>query len=290
MQKLLINIALTTLLFFTGADAMAEDFKCVHELDVAPALDAQANQLFEQARTISKERLPDWPKVANLYQESVKKNHWKAMHNLADLYLRGDGVPKDTNKAIDLYMQMIKLEAPLGYYDMGVMIQRGIGVTQSDKDAMQYLKKAADLGNPQALTHIGYLYIYEKNNDQLGVKLLKCADKQNYADASYKLASYNSNIDKNFPVAMHYYQRATALGMRKAALVIESTFTDGDFGYERNEKVALYYSNISSQLYKNPDLRFPNLTKDQPLPPHPIQGYHADKDINWKPTGRDDDY
>ncbi|WDG81387.1 tetratricopeptide repeat protein [Pseudomonas chlororaphis] len=269
---------------------MADEFKCVHETDVAPPLDKQADQFFEQARTISKERLPDWAKVADLYQKSVEKNHWKAMHNLAELYLRGDGVPKNTNKAIDLYMRMVELEVPLGYYDMSVMVQRGVGVVQSDKSAMQYLIKAANLGNPQALTHIGYIYIYEKNNDQLGLKLLKCADRQSYADASYKIASYNSNIDKNYPVAMYYYQRATALGMRKAALVIESTFADGDFGYKKDEKIALAYSNISSQLYKKTDLRFPDLAKEHPLPPHPIQGYHADKDINWKPTGRDDDY
>jgi hypothetical protein len=47
---------------------------------------------------------------------------------------------------------------------------------------------------------------------------------------------------------------------------------------------------VSSQLSKNPELRLPNLAKDIPLPPNLVQGYHADKDINWKPTGRDDDY
>ncbi|QQZ44692.1 sel1 repeat family protein [Pseudomonas sp. SK3(2021)] len=285
-----IKALLAVVLLGSSGFSMAYDFKCVHEKDTAPALDQQADQWFKQARVLSKKRPADWSKVASLYQQAVEKNHWKAMHNLAELYLRGDGVVKDTNRAIDLYMRMVELEAPLGYYDMSVMVQRGIGVTQSDKNAMQYLIKAADLGSPQALTHIGYLYVYEKNNDQLGLKFLKCAEKQNHADAAYKLASYNSNIDKNYPVAMYYYQRATALGMRKAALVIESTFADGDFGYKKDAKIALLYSNISSQLYKKPELRFPDLAKEHPLPAHPIQGYHADKDINWKPTGRDDDY
>jgi len=290
MQKLLINSVFTLFLSLTGAVAMADDFKCTHELNTAPPLDQQADQLFKDARSISKERLPDWSQVARLYERAIEKNHWKAMHNLAELYLRGDGVSKETNKAIDLYMKMIKLEVPLGYYDMSVVTQRGVGVVQSDKDAMLFLIKAADLGNPQAQTQIGYIYIYDKNKDSLGLRYLKCADEQGYSDATYKLASYNSNIDANYPVAMHYYQRAAALGMRKAALAIESTFMDGDFGYVKNETLAKAYSNISSQLYKNPDLRFPNLAKDYPLPPHPVQGYHGDKDINWKPTGRDDDY
>ena len=269
---------------------LADEFKCVHEQDTAPPLNQQAEQWFQQGRSISKEQPANWAEVARLYQQAVEKNHWKAMHNLAELYLRGDGVVKDTNRAIDLYMEMVKLQVPLGYYDMSVMTRRGVGVVQSDKDAMLFLVKAADLGNPQAQTRIGSIYMYDKNKYALGLRYLKCADEQDYSDATYKIASYNSNIDANYPVAMHYYQRAVALGMRKAALVIDSTLMEGDFGYAKNEKLAKAYSNISSQLYKNPDLRFPNLAKDYPLPPHPVQGYHGDKDINWKPTGRDDDY
>ena len=269
---------------------VADEFKCVHEQETAPPLNQQAEQWFQQGRSISKEQPANWAEVARLYQQAVEKNHWKAMHNLAELYLRGDGVVKDTNRAIDLYMEMVKLQVPLGYYDMSVMTRRGVGVVQSDKDAMLFLVKAADLGNPQAQTRIGSIYMYDKNKYALGLRYLKCADEQDYSDATYKIASYNSNIDANYPVAMHYYQRAVALGMRKAALVIDSTLMEGDFGYAKNEKLAKAYSNISSQLYKNPDLRFPNLAKDYPLPPHPVQGYHGDKDINWKPTGRDDDY
>ncbi|MHC8289924.1 tetratricopeptide repeat protein [Pseudomonas sp. XS1P51] len=286
----IIKGLLATGLLSASGLVVADEFKCVHEQDVAPPLNQQAEQWFQQGRSISKERLPKWTEVAQFYQQAVEKNHWKAMHNLAELYLRGDGVAKDTNKAIDLYMEMVKLKAPLGYYDMSVMTRRGVGVVQSDKDFMLFLIKAADFGNPQAQTQIGYIYIYDKNRDSVGLRYLRCADAQDYSDVTYKIASYNKNIDANYPVAVHYYQRAAALGLRKAALVIESTFMDGDFGYVKNEKLAKAYSNISSQLFKDPNLQFPGLAKDYPLPPHPVQGYHGDKDINWKPTGRDDDY
>ena len=276
-MKTTIKALLAAGLLCANGLVVADEFKCVHEQDTAPPLNQQAEQWFQQGRSISKEQPANWAEVARLYQQAVEKNHWKAMHNLAELYLRGDGVVKDTNRAIDLYMEMVKLQVPLGYYDMSVMTRRGVGVVQSDKDAMLFLVKAADLGNPQAQTRIGSIYMYDKNKYALGLRYLKCADEQDYSDATY-------------PVAMHYYQRAVALGMRKAALVIDSTLMEGDFGYAKNEKLAKAYSNISSQLYKNPDLRFPNLAKDYPLPPHPVQGYHGDKDINWKPTGRDDDY
>ncbi|HIQ42378.1 MAG TPA: sel1 repeat family protein [Pseudomonas oleovorans] len=269
---------------------MAYEFKCVHEKDTAPPLDKVAENWFQQARDISKQRLPDWTKVAQLYQQAVDKEHWKAMHNLAELYLRGKGVPKDTNKAIDLYQRMVELNVPLGYYDMGVMVQRGVGVVQSDKDAMLFLIKAADMGSPHAQTRIGYIYVYDKNQDAVGLGYLKCAAEQDFADANYKLATYYEGIDVNIPVAMHYYQRAASLGEPKGALNIRDTFRDGDLQYTKDEKIADEYSEILRRLQDEPGLQIPNLAKEHPLPPHPVQGYHADKDINWKPTGRADDY
>lgn len=269
---------------------MAYEFKCSHEKDTLPKIEKESDEWFQQARNISKERLPDWTKVAELYQKAVEKDHWKAMHNLAELYLRGKGVPKDTNKALDLYQRMVDLNIPLGYYDMSVMVQRGMGVLQSDKHAMLFLLKAADLGSPHAQTRIGYIYIYDKHEDAIGLGYLKCAAMQDFADANYKLGTYYEGTDANYPVAMHYYQRAAALGESKGAMEIEDVFRNGLFEYAADNNIANSYSKIYDQIEANPDARFPDLVKDHPLPPHPIQGYHADKDINWKPTGRADDY
>ncbi|WDG57189.1 tetratricopeptide repeat protein [Pseudomonas chlororaphis] len=286
----IIKALLAVVLLGSSGFSMAYDFKCVHEKDTAPPLDQQADQWFKQARVLSKERPADWSKVASLYQQAVEKNHWKAMHNLAELYLRGDGVAKDTNKAIDLYLKMIQLQAPLGYYDMSVMTQRGVGIVQSDRSAVQFLIRAADLGSPQAQTRIGYIYIYDRRKDAVGLGYLKCAERQGYADAAYKLGSYYEVVDENYPVSMHYYQRTAALGERKGAMEIEDVFQNGKFSYNKDKKTEDAYYKVSRELANNPDLRFPNLAKDHPLPPNPVQGYHADKDINWKPTGRDDDY
>ncbi|WP_223529966.1 tetratricopeptide repeat protein [Pseudomonas sp. BF-B-26] len=286
----IIKATLAAALLSVSGLVVAGEFKCFHEQETAPPLNQQAEQWFQQGRAISKERLPDWPEVAKLYQQAVAKDHWKAMHNLAELYLRGDGVLKDTNKAIDLYMRMVDLKVPLGYYDMSVMTQRGVGVVQSDKDAMLFLVKAADLGSPQAQTRIGYIYIYDNKKYAVGLGYLKCAEKQDYADAAYKLGSYYEVVDENYPVSMHYYQRAAALGEPKGVTEIRNVFEQGLNGYPKNAKLAKVYDDISSRFYRDADLRLPNLAKDYPLPPHPIQGYHGDKDINWKPTGRDDDY
>jgi len=288
--KTIIKALLAAGLLSATGLVVADEFKCVHEQDTAPPLNQHAEQWFQQGRSISKERPANWTEVARLYQQAVEKNHWKAMHNLAELYLRGDGVVKDENRAIDLYMEMVKLQVPLGYYDISVMTQRGVGVVQSEKDAMMFLLKAGDMGNPFAQIRLGTIYIYDLKKYQLGVSYLRCAAHQDDAKANYELAAYYKIVDRNYPVALHYYQRAAALGERKGAMQIESVFRDGLFSYQKNKKVEDAYYEVSSQLSSNPELRFPNLAKSYPLPPNPVQGYHGDKDINWKPTGRDDDY
>ncbi|HBN8918453.1 TPA: sel1 repeat family protein, partial [Pseudomonas aeruginosa] len=43
-----------------------------------------------------------------------------------------------------------------------------------------------------------------------------------------------------------------------------------------------FYYSLYLQIDADPDLRFPNLVKDNPLPPHPVQGYDAARP-DWKP-------
>ncbi|HFX1289346.1 TPA: sel1 repeat family protein, partial [Pseudomonas aeruginosa] len=52
--------------------------------------------------------------------------------------------------------------------------------------------------------------------------------------------------------------------------------------YAPDEKLREAYYSIYKKLEADPDLRFPNLIEDYPLPPHPTQGYDADHP-DWKP-------
>ncbi|RPS07445.1 tetratricopeptide repeat protein [Pseudomonas aeruginosa] len=287
-----ISIGLFIFLLSFGVPAMADSkpFVCVNEKDHLPPLDPQADAWYREAVALAKpDALRPWGRIVDLYSRAVERGHWKAMHNLANLYRTGwlGGVEKDTQKALDLYQKMIDLEVPQGFYDMGAMIGNRAGVKNPATDGLTFLDKAASLGNPPALTELGKLYIYVAKKKDLGLAYTHCAASQGYAPASYELGAYYKIVEHDFPKALGYYQASVSQGGKSAALFISGVFDkvspDVDrMWYAPDEKLRKLYDGIYDKLSADPDLRFPNLIKDHPLPPHPTQGYDADRP-DWKP-------
>ncbi|MBI8608122.1 tetratricopeptide repeat protein [Pseudomonas aeruginosa] len=270
--------------------ANSKSFVCVNEKDHLPPLDSQADVWYREAAALAKpDTLRPWGRIVELYSKAVERGHWKAMHNLANLYRTGwpGGVEKDTQKALDLYQKMIDLKIPQGFYNMGAMIGNRAGVNNPATDGLTFLDKAASLGNPPALTELGKLYIYVAKNRELGLAYTQCAASQGYAPANYELGSYYELVEHNFPKAARYYLLAASQGNDDAALfmsgVFDKTSPDVDrMWYSPDEKLHKEYYSIYKKLEADPDLRFPNLMKEHPLPPHPTQGYDADRP-DWKP-------
>ncbi|EMB2849977.1 tetratricopeptide repeat protein [Pseudomonas aeruginosa] len=287
-----ISIYLFTFLLSFGVSVMADSksFVCVNEKDHLPPLDSQADAWYREAAALAKpDTLRPWGRIVELYSKAVERGHWKAMHNLANLYRTGwpGGVERDTQKALDLYQKMIDLKIPQGFYNMGAMIGNRAGVNNPATDGLTFLDKAASLGNPPALTELGKLYIYVAKNRELGLAYTQCAASQGYAPANYELGSYYELVEHNFPKAARYYLLAASQGNDDAALfmsgVFDKTSPDVDrMWYSPDEKLHKEYYSIYKKLEADPDLRFPNLMKEHPLPPHPTQGYDADRP-DWKP-------
>ncbi|WP_216665018.1 tetratricopeptide repeat protein [Pseudomonas aeruginosa] len=287
-----ISIYLFTFLLSFGVSVMADSkpFVCANEKDHLPPLDSQADAWYREAVALAKpDTLRPWGRIVELYSKAVERGHWKAMHNLANLYRTGwpGGVEKDTQKALDLYQKMIDLKIPQGFYNMGAMIGNRAGIKNPATDGLTFLDKAASLGNPPALTELGKLYIYVAKNRELGLAYTQCAASQGYAPANYELGNYYELVEHNFPKALGYYQVSVSQGGKSAAFFLSRVFGNktppaSAMWYVPDEKLHELYDGIYDQLSADPDLRFPNLIKDHPLPPHPTQGYDADRP-DWKP-------
>jgi TPR repeat protein len=275
----------------TGTPAMADypTFTCAYEKDHNPPLDAEAERWFQQARRLERAMGP-WPEVERLYQQAIAKNHWKAMHNLANLYRTGfpgePGIEKNTQKMLDLYEQMVELKVPLGYYNWAVTAERGNGVLQSDRMASSYMFQAAQLGSPLAQVAIGNFFAFslpmEQQDDVLAEQYYHCAGAQDNTYALRKVGSFYATAKENYPRALYYYQRAGSLGSSDALLILSMAFDpetrNNGFGFYFSPDQKLYdlYHGLYEKAEADPDWRYPNLIEEHPLPKHPTQGYDAE--------------
>ena len=275
----------------SGAPAMAyPTFTCAYEKDHNPPLDAEAERWFQQARALEKVRgVKDWQTIVGLYEKAIAKDHWKAMHNLAGLYRTGwpgqPGVEQDTSKMLDLYERMVKLKVPLGYYDWAVVSENGHGVLKSDRMASSYIFQAAQLGNPLAQVRIGNYFAFQlprdKQDDRMAEPYFRCAGAQDSQDAIIETAAFYKISKENMPLALFYYQRAASLGSSSGLNNLKGAFEATprpiyNFGYQPDQKLHELYADLWEQLNSNPELRFPDLMKDHPLPAHPKQGFDAE--------------
>ena len=291
LTKALSFCAITFSILLSGAPAVAyPTFTCAYEKDHNPPLDAEAEQWFQQARALEKVRgVKDWRTIVGLYEKAIAKDHWKAMHNLAGLYRTGwpgqPGVEQDTSKMFDLYERMVKLKVPLGYYNWAVVVENGQGVLKSDRMASSYMFQAAQLGSPLAQVQLGQYFAFglprDKQDDDMAERYYRCAGAQEDPGAILKTASFYKNAKLNMPLALFYYQRAASLGESTGFSYLSGVFESepepiNNFGYQPDPKLHELYTGLWKQLRADRNLRFPNLMKDHPLPPHPKQGFDAE--------------
>ncbi len=85
--------------------------------------------------------------------ELAKQGDDLAQYKIGKVYLAGDGVPRDAQKAQAWFL---KSGYYCAYYSLGVMYEHGDGVPQSDADAVKWYLKAG--GYARALFNLALMY------------------------------------------------------------------------------------------------------------------------------------
>ena len=231
-------------------------------------------------------------KIVDLTRRAAERLHWKAMLNLASLYVEGRDPLYGEEEAVQLVEKAMRLGIPAAYDRMGTYYANGTGVDGDITRAYAFWQKAAQMGNPQALAYLGEKLTAGKDypgaemwgNIPVAIKMMECALGQGYGPPAYDLyylyvvvrtsdgTSDGERTTATKERALHVLHTGVSLGCEKCAnkLTIEfgEPFDLANMLVPYIDKArAERYGVLGRALGFNPNRRFPNLDKILPLPP-----------------------
>lgn len=287
-------------------DPHRSGFTCEIEAIKVPPIDAQADAWFREAQALDDpdtwEEDRDYRKIVQLTRQAADRRHWKAMLNLATLYLEKRDPPHGEMEALVLVEQAMRLGIPAAYDRMGTYYMNSVGVPGDATKAYAFWQKAAEMGSPHAMAYLGdkMAATWDSPRDgfwaniPVATKMLECALAQGYGPAAYTLAflqSWPRKADGTFAESRTAATRSHALrtlhegvkfGCPDCALSLSVEFRNPP---DLADMLVPYLDKARSERYVvlhnalnlNPLLRFPNLDKVLPLPPASLPPWDGDK-------------
>ncbi|WP_156425787.1 DUF6396 domain-containing protein [Herbaspirillum rubrisubalbicans] len=271
-------------------DPHQTEFSCQYEKNQEPQVNDEAEQWFREGLAATSYDLwpddRDYEKAATLWKKAAEKNHWRAMLNLATLHLRGAGVERSSERAVQMVEKVMLLGVPKAFDLMGTYHMNGTGVKQDATRAYAFWWHAANMGNSDALAYLGdklnASYDDPKGafwgNRSMALQMMECGYKQENGNAAY-LLGHELSFHKQYERALHILHDGVKFGSEDSA---NKLFVEFDGGRKLVNKFldkdrADRYAAIADMLRLNPDLRLPNLDKVLPLPPAILPYWDGDK-------------
>ncbi|WP_353627707.1 DUF6396 domain-containing protein [Ralstonia pseudosolanacearum] len=274
----------------------SQEFVCKHEVDVVPPIAPESEQWNLQAMALTSSLLwpdqRDYKGAVALWTKAAERKHWKAMLNLANAYAEGLGIEKDTEHAVQIVEQAMKLGVPAAYDLMGTYHMNGVGVKQDASRAYAFWQIAADMGSPSAMAYLGSKMVgtYDDpktgfwGNRKIALRMLECGVAQGNAKAAFELGLTTQGdrpeLNENNARALGVLHEGVKFGGEESAAFLGVAFRTGSalVNGVQDANRADRYSILADRLRRDPDLRLPNLDKVVPLPPAPLPKWDGNKE------------
>lgn len=256
-------------------------FSCSHESARIPPRDPESEQIYKHARWVRKGNILKkdpalYLAVERLIRIATAYGHDKANLELRELIESGQAVSAaPVTESVNLVEDLIRRGIPGGYFDMGRYLLNGYGVKRDREAGFNYIRKAADLGSPEAQYWIGVQLSPVTKAPDIAKQMMLCAGEQ-----GHKLSAQQVGVD--FQTAKDYKKAVYALQLgARAGSSTAASFLSGGFSSEgpddlvyylalpRDQERAKRYREIRRFLgayeYLNPAI--PELDSIVPLPP-----------------------
>jgi len=272
-------------------------FTSAYEEDHIPPRDPEADQLFQNAHWRYQKNLLDedpavYTEVERLYRIAAAWGHDKAAHNLAFMMMRGLTTNDDRiAKPVDIAEELIGRGIPHGYTLMGYLLDTGYGVEKDLNASLQYFRRAADLGDPQAQAFVGeQLHSMGIGNPvpyKAGKAMKRCAAEQGHAQSAIDTA-IGLKRREQYLDALKYFQLAVRAGSSKGAIWLKHAFSGpapedqlNYVGQAKDEERAARYEKLWNILssYDYLPITVDEIEQIVPLPPAELSAW--DGQIEW---------
>jgi TPR repeat protein len=192
-----------------------------------------------------------------------------AQNTLGRMYMQGQGVPRDFDKALLSFRQAAKQQLPNAQNNLGVMYAGGYGVQQDFKQAVSWFEKAANQNYALAMNNLADLY-----ENGMGVakdpllakkwrtKSLALEPSKNIDPVNIKLAG-SDDYEKaqslyygfKYKEALPLYLSAAKQGNPEAQLKLASMYKYAQ-GVEKSEQQSKFWADkAAAQGYSDKDGR-----------------------------------
>lgn len=183
------------------------------------------------------------------YELSARQGSVKARFALALLFETGitrnsqELLPKDLEKALELYRQAAELGYPPAQYNLGVLLSRGVLGEKDQPQAAQWYEKAAISGLADAAYNLATLYHEGDGMDrdlEAAFKWYRAAALGNNSHGMYRLAlSYDTGIgvEINAEEAYRWYLKAAIRDNTEAQFRLAAMYIKGN-GIEKSDTEA----------------------------------------------------
>lgn len=128
-------------------------------------------------------------------------------------------------------------------FNMGLMYEKGNGVSQDHAAAAEWYGKAAEQGLAAAQNNLGFLFSQGRGVPRdlaKAVEWYRKAARQGYATAQYSLGTFylaGAGVPQDHVQAVHWYRKAADQGYAAAQYSLDTMY-QGGFGVRKNHTVA----------------------------------------------------
>ena len=196
---------------------------------------------------LNEEKYFNVKKAVEWYEKGLSLGESTLNFDMAYLYLNDRFIPHDYEKGLFYLANGVKFNDPHCLYLQARIYEMGLyGVSADNAKYIHFVKRAAKLGQDDALLDLGYYY-FEKNDYD---KALDCFAECELDDARlyWSIAIICETKKQDYKNALRYYQLSMEMGYPEAIERMAEAYLGDELGLEKDEQMALKLFNKAAKL------------------------------------------